>query len=67
MYTFKAWQEIGWAVLIAVVIQAAQIIVTSDLETVTDWRAWIISLLAACLRAAVAIVLTKLTGPKTET
>ena len=59
-YEWKAWAEIGWAILVAVVVQAAQIIVASDLERVTDWRSWAVSLIAACVRAAFAMLLTKL-------
>lgn len=65
-YDFKALSEIGWAVLVAVVVQAAQIIVSSNLETVTDWRTWFVSLAAACARAGLAIIVAKLTAPKPQ-
>lgn len=65
-YDFKVLQEIGWAVLVAVVVQAAQIIVASDLEHIADWRTWAVSLLAACVRAGLAIIIAKLTAPKPQ-
>ena len=64
-YDFKVLEEIGWAVLVAVVVQAAQIVVSADLEHITDWHTWAISLLAACVRAGVAMFLAKVTTPKT--
>ena len=65
-YNYHAVAEILWAILIAVIVQAAQIIVASDLERVTDWRSWFISLLAAVTRAGAAALLAKLTTPKTQ-
>ena len=62
-YNFQFWKELLWAALIAAIVTAGQIVVASDLEKVTDWRVWALSLVTACARAVVAIIVTKLTQP----
>ena len=61
MYEFKKVQELGWAVLVAAMTTALQVLVASDLVAITDWRAWAVSLGAAVTRAAAGAALAILT------
>ena len=51
-YDFKAWQELAWAAGVAALTFGLTVLVTFDPETITDWRAWAISLGAGAIRAA---------------
>lgn len=58
MYTFKTWQEIGWAVFVAVATVVLTELVTFDEATLTDPLTWAIAVGAACLRAAAGAALS---------
>lgn len=63
-YDFKFLQEIGWFALVAILTQLFQTLAMFDPNTITDWRAWAVSLFAACVRAAFGAALAVLTKPK---
>ena len=63
-YNFKGWQELSWFVLVAVATTALQALVEFDPAAVTDYRAWIISLGVASMRAGAGAALAWLTKPR---
>jgi hypothetical protein len=63
MYSFKRFQELGWAAFVAAGVFALTLLVDLDPDAITDWRAWAIAAGAGCLRAAVGAVLAILTKP----
>ncbi len=57
-YNFKPLAELGWFVIVAIVTQVMQILVDFDPTLVTDWRAWLVALGAAAVRALAGAVLS---------
>ena len=60
-YEIKRLPELGWAVLVAAVAFAAQVVATTDPHTVTDWRAYAIGV-AAGLGRVLFVALLKWIG-----
>ena len=56
-YDFKVLPEVGWAVLVAVVVFAAQVLIEFDPEVIDDWETWAKALGAGAVRAAAGAVL----------
>lgn len=56
-YQFKALDELGWFVAVAVVSVIAQELLTFDGGAIADWRVWLIALLSAVVRAAAGALL----------
>ncbi len=61
-YQFKLRQELIWVVVVAALGALAQALATTDPATVTDWRAWALSLGIAVVRAVVGALLAWLGG-----
>ncbi len=61
-YDFKILQEIAWGVFIAVIVAAAQGLLTFDATVIDDWNKWALTLLSSCLRAAVSVIIAMLTS-----
>lgn len=61
-YNFKFWQELGWGILVAILMTIAQATIQFDATVITDWQVWAISIVSGCVRAVAAIVVAKLTG-----
>lgn len=59
-YDFKRAQEIRWIAIIAGGTFLAQLALTFDPDTVTDWHAYAISTASALLRAVIAAVIANL-------
>ena len=57
IYSFKALQEFGWAVVVAIVTYAAPVIAGANPG---DWKTWLPALAAGCARAALAAIVAKL-------
>ena len=57
LYDFRAAQEFGWFVAVAIVTVIAQELLTFDGSTVSDWRVWAVALASATVRAAAGAVL----------
>ena len=57
MYTFKRLEEMAWAVAVAVGVFAFTVLVDFDPDQITDLRAWVISLVAGCIRAGAGAAL----------
>ena len=55
-YNWKTLQELGWAVVVAIVTYATPIIAGAN---PSDWRTWLPALAAGCGRAALAAILAK--------
>lgn len=51
-YNWKWVEEILWAVVTGVAITFTQIVLTTNLEVITDWRGWLITLTGAMARGA---------------
>lgn len=51
-YNWKWVEELLWAVVTAVGFTFAQVILTTDFDTITDWRTWAVSLGGAMIRGA---------------
>lgn len=60
VYQFKAVEEIGWFVAVAVISVLAQELLTFDGTTVADWRTWAVALLSAAVRAAAGALIAYL-------
>ena len=56
-YVFKRAEEFAWAALVAVAVFWAEVLLTFDPDTITDWRAWAIAGLSGSVRAAVAAII----------
>lgn len=56
-YDFKFAQELGWAVLIGVVVVVAQALLTFDESVLKDWEPWAVGLLGAAARSVGASLL----------
>ncbi len=56
-YKFKKLEEVSWAVLVVVVMFAAQVLIEFDLEVIDDWETWAKALGAGAVRAAAGAVL----------
>lgn len=65
-YDFKFWQETGWAVMVAVVVQLAYVMVQFDPAAITDWKGWAIALSGAIVRAGFGAILAAFTNPVKE-
>jgi len=50
-YDFKQLPELGWAALIAVIVAVGQVLLETDIDTVTDWETLIAMLSAASARS----------------
>ena len=62
-YDFKKLQEIGWFVLVTIVVQLATMLINFDPGAITDWKAWSVALVAGLVRAIAGSVLAVLTKP----
>lgn len=51
-YNFKAAEETGWFVAVAVGTVLAQAMIDFHPEEIADWRTWAVAIGAACVRAA---------------
>ena len=60
-YDFKLVAEFAWAVFLAAFVSALQVVVTTQFETLTDWRTWTISLGAAVARSGAGAAIALLT------
>lgn len=60
LYDFKWREELAWGVATALLTFALSVLTTTDLETVTDWRAWAISTAAGAARVSLAAALNVL-------
>ena len=65
-YDFKVVAEFAWAVFLAAFVSALQVIVTTQFETLTDWRTWAVSLGAAVARTAAGAAIALLTRRRTD-
>lgn len=63
-YRFKLDQEAIWFVLVAAGTVILQALATLDVDKVTDWRVWVVGLLAATIRAAAGAALSLLSAPR---
>lgn len=61
-YTFKAWQELAWAILITILMTLAQALLEFDASKIVDWQVWAISLISGCIRAIAAIIVASISG-----
>lgn len=57
-YNFKRLPELGWAIFAAVAIELAQVAVTFNPETITEWGPWAIALGTALVIASGKAALT---------
>lgn len=57
MYTIKFWQETGWAVLVAIIVAAAQLAAEWDASALNDIDTWLVAGAGAIVRAAGAAIL----------
>jgi hypothetical protein len=53
-YDFKRWPELGWAVLVGIVVAVTPIVVETDVGMVGNWQVWAVALAAAAARAGIA-------------
>lgn len=56
-YEFKALEELGWFVLVAVATVVLQALVEFDPSRIDDWRAWAVGVGAAAVRAGAGAAL----------
>ena len=56
-YEFKAFDELFWFVLVAVVTVVLQALVEFDPARIDDWRSWAIGIGAAAVRAGAGAAL----------
>jgi hypothetical protein len=61
-YTYKFWQELGWAVFVALVTFLATQLLNFDAAAVTDWRVWGIAIASGGVRAIAAAVVAAFSG-----
>ncbi|HET6380189.1 MAG TPA: hypothetical protein VFH63_04030 [candidate division Zixibacteria bacterium] len=57
MYDFHKWQELAWAIFVAVATVVLTELVTFNESTLDDPIAWGTALVAACVRAAAGAAL----------
>lgn len=62
VYTFKAWHELAYAILITVIVTLALSLMDFDAAGVKDWQVWAVGVLSGCIRAVASIVVSTLTG-----
>lgn len=62
VYTFKFWQEIGWGILVALLVTFAQALLEFDATKITDWQVWALGIFSGCIRAVAAVIVSSLTG-----
>ncbi|MCX2728566.1 hypothetical protein OO015_13835 (plasmid) [Thermomicrobium sp. 4228-Ro] len=56
-YEFKALEELGWFVFVAVATVVLQALVEFDPSRVDDWRAWAVGVGAAAVRSGAGAAL----------
>lgn len=61
-YTFRITQELLWYLAVTALTPVLLALAELDIDTITDWRAWGMAIVAASVRAFVAALLAKL-GP----
>lgn len=62
VYNFKLWQELGWGILVAILVTLAQALLEFDASAIKDWQVWALGLFSGCIRAVAAILVSSLTG-----
>ena len=63
-YDFKTLEELAWGAAVAALTFALTALVASD--SVTDWRPWLVGVLAGAGRAAAGYVLSRIGGGATK-
>ena len=66
MYVWKRYEELAWFVAVAVATVLFQALAEFDPTTITDYRAWGVSLGAAAVRAGAGAALAYFTRPQRE-
>ena len=56
-YTYKMLPELGWAVLIGIVVVVAEALLVFDETVFTEWESWAVALAAAVARSVGASLL----------
>jgi hypothetical protein len=56
-YQFKAFEELAWFVLVAVMTVLFQALAQFDPSAIEDWRTWFVALGAAMVRAGAGAAL----------
>lgn len=59
-YEWKFWEELGWAVLVAVVVTLATAFVQFEPSEIADWKSWVVGLIGGVIRASAAVLLAQL-------
>lgn len=57
-YHFKVTQEVVWFIAIAILTPLITVAADFDPNTITNWRVWAVGVVAACIRAGGAAILT---------
>lgn len=60
-YNFKFWQELGWGILVAIIVTLAQAFIQFDASAVVNWQVWALSIISGCARAIAVIVVKTFT------
>ena len=60
-YNFKVWQELGWGIVVALIVSIAQVFLEFDAAAVTDWNLWLLALVSGCARSVAVIVVKTFT------
>ena len=56
-YHYKIGPELGWLIATTAILALAQVLLTFDPATITDWQTWALSLAGAVVRAVAGAVL----------
>lgn len=59
-YLIKWGTELAWAVTVAVLVYAAQIVTATDFDAVQDWPAYAWAIVGGAGRVAIAIVVNSI-------
>ena len=51
--------EVFWAVVVAVGLELLQVLATLDLDKITDYRTWLVSLAGSLIRVGAAAAIAK--------